>query len=109
MESLLNRYRNITVLLMVIFAQLVLLAVQVKNDQDVRVIRVWTVTAVTPVARVVEWFRGGSVGFIRNNFTRRATNEENRRLQDELGRLKMENIFLKNELAMADRAKALQL
>jgi rod shape-determining protein MreC len=32
----------------VIFAQLVLLAVQVKNDQDVRVIRVWTVTAVTP-------------------------------------------------------------
>ena len=36
MESLLNRYRNITVLLMVLCAQLVLLAVQVKNDQDVR-------------------------------------------------------------------------
>ncbi len=54
MESFLNRYRNITVLLLVIFAQLVLLAVQVKNDQDVRMIRVWTVTAVTPVARIVE-------------------------------------------------------
>ena len=52
MESLLNRYRNITVLLLVIVAQLVLLAVQVKNDQDVRIIRVWTVTAVTPAARV---------------------------------------------------------
>ena len=33
MESLLNRYRNITVLLLVIFAQLVLLAYQVKNDR----------------------------------------------------------------------------
>ena len=34
MESLLNRYRNITVLLLVIMAQLVLLAVSAKNDQE---------------------------------------------------------------------------
>ena len=46
MESLLNRYRNITVLLLVIMGQLVLLAVSAKNDQDVRFIRIWTVTAV---------------------------------------------------------------
>jgi len=43
-----------------------LVAVQVKNDQDVRMIRVWTVTAVSPVARIVEALRGGSSGFIRN-------------------------------------------
>jgi len=61
MESFLNRYRSITILLLVVFAQLVLLAVQVKNDQDVRMIRVWTVTAVTPVARIIEGFRGGGV------------------------------------------------
>ena len=61
METFLNRYRNITVLLLVIFAQLVLLALQVKNDQDVRMIRVWTVSAVTPVARVVDGVRGGSI------------------------------------------------
>ena len=36
MDSLLNRYRNITVLLLVVFAQMLLLAVQVRNDQDVR-------------------------------------------------------------------------
>jgi rod shape-determining protein MreC len=53
-ESLLNRYRNITVLLLVIMAQLVLLAVSAKNDQDVRFFRIWTVTAVTPVARIIE-------------------------------------------------------
>lgn len=109
MESLLNRYRNITVLLLVIFAQLVLLAVQVKNDQDVRIIRIWTVTAVTPVARLIEGFRGGGLGFFRNYILLHDVNAENRRLKDELGKLKMENIFLKNELNTADRANALKI
>jgi len=109
MESLLNRYRNLTVLLLVIFAQILLLAVQVKSDQDVRFIRIWTVTAVTPVARVVEWFRGGSIGFVRNYIRLKDASDENRRLTAEVGRLKLENNFLKNELATADRAKALQL
>ena len=109
MESFLNRYRNITVLLLVIFAQLVLLAVQVKNDQDVQLIRVWTVTAVTPVARVVEGLRGGGSGFLHNYILLHDTNAENRRLQAELDRLKLENISLKNELNRADRAKALEM
>src|SRR5579863_6761257 len=109
MESFLNRYRSITVLLLVIFAQLVLLALQVKNDQDVRVIRIWTVTAVTPVARLIEMFRGGGLGFVRNYVLLHDVNAENRRLQAEVGRLKMENIFLKGELNTADRAKALQV
>jgi rod shape-determining protein MreC len=107
METFLNRYRNITVLLLVIFAQLVLLAVQVKNDQDVRMIRIWTVTAVTPVARVVEWLRGGSTGFVHDYIVLHDTHQENQRLQAELDRLKLENNFLKNELNTADRAKAL--
>ena len=107
MESFLNRYRSITVLLLVILAQLVLLAVQVKNDQDMRMIRVWTVTAVTPVARIVEALRGGSSGLIRNYVLLYDAHEENRRLQAEVDRLKMDNIDLKNEIGMADRAKAL--
>ena len=61
MESFLNRYRNITVLLLVIFAQLVLLAVQVKNDQNVRFIRVWSVTAVSPFARLMGGLHGSSL------------------------------------------------
>src|SRR5579871_344952 len=107
MESFLNRYRNITGLLLVIFAQLVLLAVQVRNDQDVRMIRVWTVTAVTPLARVMESLRGSSIGFVRDYILLHDTHQENRRLQAELDRMKVENTFLKNELNMAERAKAL--
>ncbi|MGO9230438.1 MAG: rod shape-determining protein MreC [Bryobacteraceae bacterium] len=107
MESFVNRYRNLTILLLVIFAQFLLLAVQVKNDQDVRIIRVWTVTAVTPFARVVELLRGGSVGFIRNYILLHDEDAENRRLREQVGHLKLENVFLKNELNTAERAKAL--
>ncbi|MGA2593220.1 MAG: rod shape-determining protein MreC [Bryobacteraceae bacterium] len=107
METLLHRHRDKTVLVLVIFAQLVLIAVQVRNDQDVRMIRVWSVTAVTPLARVLETVRGGGVGFFHNYIRVHDAREENRHLQAELDRLKMENLFLKSELSTADRAKAL--
>src|SRR5690242_5335346 len=109
MESFLTRYRNITVLLLVLCAQLVLLALQVKNDNDVAMIRVWTVTAVTPAARLLEGLRGGSIGFVRNYILLRDANDENKRLREELGRLKIENNFLKTQLSTADRAQALAL
>lgn len=107
METLLNRYRNITVLLLVIFAQLVLIAVQVRNDRDVRMVRVWTVTAITPLARVLETVREGTSGIFSNYILMHDAREDNRRLQADLDRLKMENQYLKSELSTADRAKAL--
>jgi rod shape-determining protein MreC len=109
MDSLLNRYRNITVLLFVVAAQLILLAVQVRNDRDIPFIRVWTITAVTPFARLVEAVRGGSVGFVRDYIHLHEADAENRRLREEVGRLKLDNIFLRNELNQADRVKALQM
>jgi len=107
MDTLLNRYRNITVLLLVIFAQLVLIAVQVRNDQDVRMIRVWSVTAITPLANVLETVRGSVSDFFRNYILMHDERADNRRLQGEVDRLKMENQFLKTEISTADRAKAL--
>lgn len=107
MEFVLQRYRNVTVLLVVIAAQLVLLAYQVKSNQDMRLIRVWSVTAVTPVAKLVEVIRGGTIGFIRDYFVLLNAREENRRLKDELDRLKLQNQFLRTELSTADRVKAL--
>lgn len=107
METLLNRYRNITVLLLVIFAQLVLIAVQVRNDQDVRMVRVWSITAITPLARLLEAVRGGTSGFFQNYILMHDARADNRRLQADLDRLKMENQFLRTEISTADRAKAL--
>jgi rod shape-determining protein MreC len=109
MDSLLNRYRNITVLVLVIMAQLILLAYQVKSDNDVRLIRVWAVTAVMPLARTLEAVRSGVTNFVGNYITLHDTRDQNRQMREEMGRLKMENQFLRSELSSADRARALSV
>src|SRR5437588_8247228 len=106
MESLLNRYRNISVLLLALFAQLLLLAYQVKSAQDVPMIRVWAVSAVTPLAKLLEVTRSGAMGFIEGYITLHDTRQDNLRMKRELDRIKMENQFLKTQLDTADRAKA---
>jgi rod shape-determining protein MreC len=107
MEFILNRYRNLTVLLVVIAAQLVLIAYQVRTAKDVPLVRVWAVTAVTPVERILEVVRRNTWGFAEDYFFLLNTRQQNDQLQKELGRLKLENQFLKTELSTADRAKAL--
>jgi rod shape-determining protein MreC len=107
MEALLNRYRNLTVLLVVVMAQLLLLAYQVKTNQDVRLIRVWAVTAVTPLARVLEFARQNTIGIAEDYFVLVKVREQNRDLLEENGRLKLQNQFLRSELQTADRARLL--
>lgn len=107
MEALLNRYRNLTVLLVAILAQLILLAYQVKTNQDVRMIRIWAITAVTPIANVLEVVRQHTIGLAEDYFVLVNVREQNRKLNDEMGRLKLENQFLRTELQTADRVKLL--
>ena len=107
MESLLTRFRHLTVLLVVLVAQLILLAYQVKMNQDVRLIRVWSVSAVTPLARLLESIRSNTVHFVDGYLLLAGVEQRNRQLESELGRLKRENRFLKAELGTADRARAL--
>src|SRR5260370_171234 len=106
MEILLHRYRNLTVLLVAILAQLVLLAYQVKSNGEVRLIRVWAVSAVTPLARVIETSRSGTVRFFRDYFVLLDVRDENQRMKTDLDRIKMENQYLRTELSTADRARA---
>ena len=107
MDLLLNRFRNLTVLVIVVALQLLLLAYQVKSNQEVRLVRVWAVTAITPFARIIEFVRSGTTGFFTDYFYLLDVREENRRMKSELGRTKLENQFLKTELSTADRAQAL--
>ena len=107
MDLLLSRFRNLTVLVAVLLAQLVLLAYQVKSSTDVPLIRVWAVTAVTPAARVLEALRSGTVGFARNYIFLKDARDENRRLREELVQVKLRNQYLAGELETADRVKAL--
>jgi len=109
MESFLNRYRNLTVLLVAIVAQLVLLAYQVKSNGEVLLIRVWAVSAVTPLARVIEAGRSGTVHFFRDYFVLLNVRQENQHLKADLDRTKMDNQYLRSQLSTADRAKSLAI
>src|SRR5579871_3221246 len=107
MDFFLSRYRNLTVLVIVIVAQLVLIAYQVKTNHDVPLIRVWAVTAVTPVEQVLEVVRRYTWGFVEDYFVLLNVRGDNDRLKRENGDLKIENNYLKTELSTADRARSL--
>ena len=109
MDFFLSRYRNLTVLLIVIVAQLLLLAYQVKTNNHVALIRVWAVTAVTPVEQGLELVRRYTWGFVEDYFVLLGVRSQNEKLQHENGQLKLENHYLKSELSTADRAQALSV
>ena len=107
MDLILSRFRSLAFLVVVILAQLILLAYQKQSKNDMPMIRVWAVTAVTPLARVLESVRSNTFGFVKNYFVLVDLREENKRIKEDLGRFKLENQFLKNELSTADRVQAL--
>ncbi len=109
MDLILHRYRNLTVLVAAILAQLVLLAYQVKSNQEVRLIRVWAVSAVTPLARLLESGRSGTAGFFKDYFVLIDVRQQNERLQTELNRIQLENQYLRAQLDTANRGQALSL
>src|SRR5690242_12989133 len=109
MDLILNRYRNLTALVAAILVQLVLLAYQVKTNQEVRLIRVWSVSAVTPLARLLEDGRSSTVNFFRDYFVLLDVREQNQRLQTDLNRVQMENQMLRSQLDTAERGQALSV
>src|SRR5271166_1273485 len=109
MDFFLSRYRHLTVLLIVITAQLLLIAYQVKTNKDIPLIRVWAVTAVTPAETGLEFVRRYTWGFVEDYFVLLGVRSQNEKLRRENGQLKIENNYLKSELSTADRARALSV
>lgn len=107
MEFFLSRYRNLTVLLIVIAAQLLLIAYQIKSNRDVPMLRVWAVSAVTPAEQALDFVRRYTWGFVEDYFVLLGVRNDNEKLKQQNGQLKLENHFLKTELSTADRVSAL--
>lgn len=113
MENFFARYKNPLVLMAVLFIQVVALATQVKRQENrlgsgggTRLIRVWTVTAFTPVEKMLvstgHFFRNGWHNYADLRDVRR----QNKELQDQVNRLQMEQVRLKQD---ADQARRLQV
>ncbi len=107
MEFFLNRYRNLSVLLVAILVQLALLAYQVKSNQDVRLIRVWAMAAVTPLASHRSKPAAMAFpGFSHDYLVVLDVRAENKRLKADLDRAEIENQYLHAEIATADRTRS---
>ena len=90
MENLMGRYRNVSILAAAIFLQIVGLAVQVKvksENESSRLIRVWAVTAVTPLEKGIVRLQGGGHGIWRNYLYLRGVRQENQVLEQKIQQL----------------------
>lgn len=110
MENLLARHRNVTILVVVLFAEIVGLAVQVKRTADTdssRLIRVWTVTAVTPLEESFVSLQQGISNTWHNYFYLRGVRARNRQLQDEIEQLRLQQVRLAEDAGQARRLQRL--
>jgi rod shape-determining protein MreC len=112
MESVLARYRNLIILVGVLFLQVLGLAVQVKLPTDkqqekTRLIRIWAVGAITPFERGVVWIENSASNVWRNYFYLRGVRTENRQLKEQIEQMRLEQVRLSQDAAQAHRLQAL--
>ena len=110
MESVLGRYRNLIILVGVLFLQVLGLAVQVKRSADAentRLIRIWAVSAITPFERGLVWVQNGCGNLWHNYFYLRGVRAENRQLREQIEQMRLEQVRLSDDAAQAHRLQAL--
>jgi rod shape-determining protein MreC len=98
-----SRHRSLTLLAVALAAQMLLLAVQIKREQQVRLIRVWAVEAVTPLGRIAAWLTDGLGGTWSGYIGLRHLRQENTQLHAEIDKLKLRNDQLESRAVEADR------
>ncbi len=102
-----SRHRSLALLALVVVSQVLLLAVQIKRERQVRLVRVWTVAMITPIQRAGAWAIDHVEGGWRNYIGLRHASRENQELRAELDRLKLRNSQLESRAAEADRLATL--
>ena len=102
-----GRHRSLTLLIVTLVAQLLLLAVQVRRDTHVRLIRVWTVDSVTPFERGGTWIVRKVHGVFTGYVDLIHVHRDNLALHDQLNQLELRNAALEGEAAEAQRLNAL--
>jgi len=108
--DVLGRYRNLIVLVGVLFAQILGLAVQVRRTTDAeptRLIRIWAVDAITPPEKVLVWVETSTSSVWHNYFYLRGVRAENRDLKQQIERMSLEQVRMSQDADQARRLQAL--
>ena len=105
-----GRYRNITFFGAVIIFQILGLAIQIKRrseNDSARLIRVWTVTAITPLEKGIVGLQTGVGNLWHNYIYLRGVRQQNRELQDKIQQLQLEQVRLRQDAEQARRLQTL--
>jgi rod shape-determining protein MreC len=102
-----SRHKSLTLLATVVVAQVLLLAVQIKRERQVRLIRVWAVELISPLQRIASWSINGAAHGWGGYIGLRSAQKENDSMRAELDRLKVRNAELEGRALEADRLAAL--
>ncbi len=112
MDTFLSRHRNVTVFVVLLFAQVVGLAVQVRRaagstDTPARIIRLGVVSGITPFQKVIaggiQWANDVWNGYV----NLRGTRDENERLKQEIAGLRLESSRQSEDIGQARRLQTL--
>ncbi|HVB57602.1 MAG TPA: rod shape-determining protein MreC [Candidatus Acidoferrales bacterium] len=107
MHDIFSRHRPLALLAGVVFAQILLMAFQIKRANDMRLVRYWAAEIMTPIERGGTWtfskVRGVWTGYVDLHNAR----VENRQLRDEIGQLRLQNRDLESEAGEAKRLAVL--
>jgi rod shape-determining protein MreC len=110
MESVLGRYRNLTILVGVLFLQVLGLAVQVKRSgdaQNTRLIRIWAVDAITPFERVFVNAQDYVTNLWHDYFSLRGVRAQNLQLKQTIQQMELKQVRLSEDAAQAQRLQSL--
>jgi rod shape-determining protein MreC len=103
MVAIPSRHKSLVLLIGVVLLQVLFLAIQIRRDSQGRLIRVWTVGAVTPFERAGASGLGGIRGIWNHYFALQNTTRDNERLTRENAQLKLQINELQNKADEADR------
>ncbi len=102
-----SRHRPLYLLAIVLAAQVLLLAAQIQRQRQGRLLRVWTVSALSPFERAGAWGVAKVRGTWNHYFALRKVANENDALRRERDALKLQVSQLQSRAAEADRLAAL--
>jgi rod shape-determining protein MreC len=110
MDTFLGRYKNLIVLAIILFAQIIALALQVRRPTqsgETRLLRLWAISAVTPIEKAVVHTQKWAYDTWKTYAYLRGVRRENRELRAEIERMKIEDARLSEDARMARRIQAL--
>lgn len=108
MDNIVKRHGNLSLLVVVLFAQVLGLAIQIKVESEqgsTRLIRRWTVAVFSPLQKAFVHGHGGVRNTWNGYFWLRGVRQENEELKAQLDQMRLEQVRLKED---AEQGKRLQ-